>query len=310
MKKKTKATYLKKTLFLLLLLEGIVAFAFSDSFFSSHRSVSSKVLSASHRYALAHAASLVALSSSPSATPTVASRSTPSPTQIVTPQASGFCLRVPVLMYHHIQPLAEASKLGHAQLTVDSGIFDQQMSYLVAAGYTTLSSDQLVAALLGHRELPAKSIIVTLDDGYDDAYNYAFGIAKKYNINLDLMIPSGLINNPGYLNWNQLKEMSGNSLIHVYNHTWSHAALGTASKEKIEYEVTTAQNQLQSQLGKNTNVFVYPYGSFSPLAISILKEHGFIAGISTLPGTLQCDSYMMTLHRSRVGNGAMSSYGF
>ncbi|HEX8931529.1 MAG TPA: polysaccharide deacetylase family protein, partial [Patescibacteria group bacterium] len=204
----------------------------------------------------------------------------------------------------------EAKAQNHASLTVDSNIFDSQMNYLVTSGYHTISSDQVVNALINHQTLPPKSIVVTVDDGYDDAYNYAFPIAKKYNVTLDLMIPSGLINNPGYMNWSQLKEMAGNSLIHVYNHTWSHAALGIADRTKIEFEVSTSQSQLQSELGKSINILTYPYGSFSPLAISILKEHGFIAGISTINGTTQCDSYIMTLHRTHIGNAPLSSYGF
>ncbi len=223
---------------------------------------------------------------------------------------SGFCLYVPILIYHHTQPLDEAKVQGHASLTVDSGIFDSQMSYLVANGYHTISSDQVVNALINHQQLPAKSIVVTLDDGYDDAYNYAFQIAKKYNVSMDFMIPSGLINNPGYMSWGQLKEMAGNNLVHIYNHTWSHASLGAADRTKIEFEINTSQNELQSQLGKSINIFTYPYGSFSPLAIQILKEHGFIGGISTINGTMQCDSYVMTLHRTHIGNAPLSSYGF
>jgi hypothetical protein len=57
----------------------------------------------------------------------------PSPTLTATPTPApllGFCLKVPVLMYHHIQPEATAKELGQTSLTVDNGIFDQQMSYL------------------------------------------------------------------------------------------------------------------------------------------------------------------------------------
>ena len=50
----------------------------------------------------------------------------------------GFCLNVPVLMYHHVQPISIATQLGHAQLTVDSNIFEQQLGYLAAAGYHSI----------------------------------------------------------------------------------------------------------------------------------------------------------------------------
>lgn len=237
---------------------------------------------------------------------------TPTPTPDFvrpTPQAN-FCLDVPMLIYHHVQPLAEANELGHAQLTVDSGIFDEQMNYLVTNGYHIISSDEVVNALLSHQQLPAKSIVVTLDDGYDDAYNYAFPIAKKYHISLDWMIPSGLIENPGYMTWAQLKDATQSNLIHIYNHSWSHADLGSVDEAKLEQEVVVPNKQLEATLGKPINIFTYPYGSFSDTTIAFLQAHGFIAGISTLDGTEQCTSYIMTLHRTHIGNAPLSSYGF
>jgi peptidoglycan/xylan/chitin deacetylase (PgdA/CDA1 family) len=224
--------------------------------------------------------------------------------------ANDYCLNVPVLLYHHIEPIAQAQKEGHAQLTVDSNYFDQQMAYLAKNGYHAISSDELADALIRHQALPAKSIVVTIDDGYEDNYTYAFQILKKYNITGNFAIPSGLIENKGYMTWSQLKEIASNSNMHIYNHTWSHAALGGASKDKIEYEIITANKQFESNLGKHINIFYYPYGSFSPLAIDVLKEQGFIAAFSTIGGRMQCESYIYVLRRERIGNEPLSSYGF
>src|SRR5256885_6355801 len=102
-----------------------------------------------------------------------------------------FCLNVPVILYHHIEPLNLAQQEGHAQLAVDSSIFDEQMAYLAQKGYNTISAEQLISALLSHQQLPEKSIVVTLDDGYVDWYDYAFPVAKKYHVTLNLMIPAG-----------------------------------------------------------------------------------------------------------------------
>ncbi len=224
-------------------------------------------------------------------------------------EQNGYCLNVPVLLYHHIQPLSIAQKLGHAQLTVDSNSFDTQMAYLAANNYHAISAEELANALIGHHALPAKSIVVTIDDGYDDNYTYAFQILKKYNITGNFMIPTGLIGNNGYMSWEELKEISENSLMHVYNHTWSHSALGGQTQAKIEYEVTTAQNQLESNLGKAVKILTYPYGSFSPLVIDILKKEGFTAAFSTIGGTMQCDSYIFALRRIHIGSAPLTSYG-
>jgi peptidoglycan/xylan/chitin deacetylase (PgdA/CDA1 family) len=226
-----------------------------------------------------------------------------------TPLPTDYCLTVPVLMYHHIEPLQIANDRGHGALTIDSDIFDQQMNYLVSAGYTTLSADQLVQAIITHEQLPEKSVVITLDDGYDDWYTYAFPIAQKYNVTLNLMISSGLINNKTYMTWDQLKEMSESPLIKIYNHTWSHTALGQVSKEKIESEIVTANNQLESNLGIKIDILTYPYGSYNDLAIATLKEHGFVAAFTTVEGTYHCESNLLTLSRVRVGNAPLSYYG-
>src|ERR1035437_5857652 len=65
---------------------------------------------------------------------------------------TGFCLHVPILTYHHIQPEAVAKELGQTSLTVDSGMFDQQMAYLVSNGYTPILANELITALLGHSQ--------------------------------------------------------------------------------------------------------------------------------------------------------------
>lgn len=257
--------------------------------------------------------SLPVASSSPLFSVATLVKTTPTPTPaniLQTTSEVDFCLDVPILIYHHIQPLDEARRLGHAQLTVDSKIFDEQMHYLVEHGYQTITSEQVALALRSHQQLPPKSVVVTLDDGYDDFYNYAFPIAKKHNVKMDFMISAGLIGNPGYMTWDQLREIAQNSLISIYNHTWSHAALGDSDLATIEREVMTANDQLEQKLNKKITIFTYPYGSFGKNVIEFLSQRGFIGGISTLEGTMQCKSYVMTLHRARIGNAPLSFYRF
>ncbi len=230
----------------------------------------------------------------------------PSPVPILN---SGFCLNVPVIFYHHIQPLAEAKAEGHASLTVDNGTFDSQMAYLVSRGYTTISAEVLTAALLGHQGLPGKSIVVSIDDGYADMFTYAYPIIQKYGITVNLAIPTGLMNNPGYMNWDNLRQMNGSGKVFTYNHTWSHANLVGASSEKAQYEISTAKKQLAENLGRNSNVFFYPYGNENNAAIDVLRANGYNAAFTTIGGVTQCDSFMMSLRRIRIGNSSLASYG-
>jgi len=228
---------------------------------------------------------------------------------LVMPSGSDYCLNVPVLMYHHIQPENLARELGQTSLTVDSVVFDQQMAYLVSEGYTSISADELANSLKTRSALPAKPIVITMDDGYKDNFEYAFPVIQKYGLIANIMIPTGLMENPGWLTWNDLKTMVDSGKFFAYDHTWSHVALAGASDEKIQTEVVTAKKQLEEHLDKTVNVFAYPYGSENSKVADILRQNGFSVAFSTIPGKTQCDSFIMALHRTRVGNGTLASYG-
>jgi len=229
--------------------------------------------------------------------------------KINAPIQNDYCLNIPVLTYHRVQPQSVAIEKNQTAGSVDNGIFDQQMAYLTSNGYHTITAEELVNALKNHTTLSPKSIVITLDDGYENAYTYAYPVAQKYNIIINLMISTGLVGNSDFLSWDQIKEMKTSGLVFLTSHTWSHYAIGHGPAEKIQYEIQTAREQLEQYTGQPINIFTYPYGSFSNNAIEILKNNGFIGGFSTIPGKLQCESYIMTLHRNRVGNAPLSAYG-
>lgn len=244
----------------------------------------------------------ISLISSPTPTPTFIP--TPTPVPLV-----GFCLNVPVLLYHHIQPQTQAIERGQTALSVDNGVFDQQMAYLVSSGYTTITAKTLVDALRNKNQVPSKSILVTLDDGYRDGFDYAYPIFQKYRITANLLIPTGLLGGSDYMSWDQLKEMKNSGLIYLIDHSWSHYSVNYGSADKIKYEINTARQQLQDNTGQTVDIFGYPYGGFNNLDISVLQQEGFVGAFSTIPGVWQCDSFLMTLHRTRISNASLSNYG-
>lgn len=222
---------------------------------------------------------------------------------------NSFCMHVPVLTYHHIEPLDAAKAAGHESLTVDPKIFEEQMSYLNDHGYRSISGEELPQALSSHQQL-GKVAVVTIDDGYNDFYNYAFPIIKKYNITSNIMIPTGLMENPGYLSWSQLKEMVDSGLVHAYDHTWSHYSVSSGDESKIELEIMTAKKQLEEHLGKTVTIFTFPFGLASGQSINVLKRNGFIGAYSTISSSTQCENNIYAIRRTRIGNSSLSQYGF
>lgn len=247
--------------------------------------------------------------SKPTIKPTPSPSPTPTPTPTPTPVPSGYCLNVPVLFYHHIQPQAEAIANKQTSVSTDITYFEQQLAYLNDHGYASISSLDLVNALRNRTGLPAKSVVVTLDDGYSDVYTNAFPLIKRYNIRVSLMIPTGLVGNRGFVTWGQLNDMKNSGLVYFVDHTWSHYSL-QGNLDKIHYEIETARSQIEQNLGQKVDLFAYPYGTFNNSEIQILREDNFLGAFSTLPGIYQCDSFIMTLHRTRIGNSSLAYYGF
>lgn len=233
--------------------------------------------------------------------------SAPSPSPSPSPVLTGYCLNVPILYYHHIQPQKVAEDKKQTSLSVDTAIFENQMAYLNSAGYKTISTSQLVNALSTKGGV-GRSVIVTIDDGYADFYNFALPIIQKYHIHVDILIPAGLLNNPDYMTSDQLRAAISSGLVSIVNHTSTHANLASADAGKINYEITSSKAALDS-FGQSINIFGWPYGTVNPNAYQTLKNNGLVAALSTIPGQTQCDSIMMSLHRTRVGNSSLRAYG-
>jgi len=289
-----------KTLFLLALVFILIIIYFGISFLTKGQS-ESKIYKTSVSIPLTKF------------TPKRMSLITPYPSITITPTPVplvGYCLRVPILTYHHIQPEETAKELKQTSLNVDSGVFDQQMAYLAAGGYTPIWANELVDALRNHTGLVGKPVMVTMDDGYADNYIYALPVLRKYNIKANLMLASGLVgSNSDMLSWDEISQMKASGLVYFTNHTWSHYPITNGPQSKIENEIDTAQAQIQQYTGQIVNIFTYPYGSFNNNAIQTLERKGYLGAFTTIPGAYQCDSFIMTLHRYRIGNSSLASYG-
>lgn len=88
-----------------------------------------------------------------------------------------YATQIPVLAYHNITDSIGKPDTG---LTVTKFAFNRQMKYLHDNGFTTLTLDEFRQWHDGEIEVPAKSVVITFDDGYAGTYWFAYPIIKKY----------------------------------------------------------------------------------------------------------------------------------
>jgi len=220
----------------------------------------------------------------------------------------GPCVKVPVLMYHHIQPEDVAKSLNQGSLTVSPEFFRKDIEYLSTKGYSSIFPADLINFFDKGIALPKKSVMITLDDAYEDNYTYAYPILKEFNTKAIIFTPTGLVTVNNYLNWNEIGEMNNSGLIYFANHTWSHQS-SSAKIEVLDREISLADTQLKEKGLNKDSVFAYPYGKPSAGAEKTLSKYGYKLAFTTVHGNMMCKGKRFDLPRYRVGNAPLSKYG-
>lgn len=220
----------------------------------------------------------------------------------------GPCRYVPILTYHHILLSSEAKEMGVGGLNVDNGVFRQQMDYLIGRGYQTIDLGEMINMLKGNF-LPAKPIVLTFDDGYRDFYTNVFPILKEKRLKATVFVISQFNGGDKYLLWEQVSEMANSGLVSIGDHTLNHSSLAKLAKAQQADQIISARSIIEGYIGKRVNTFAYPYGSSNPIGKEVLKENGFLAAVTTIPGRTQCAGLPYDLQRIRIGGASLASYG-
>ena len=107
---------------------------------------------------------------------------------------------VPILMYHLVGPYPNRSHYTSQYsyeidygLTVPPQQFSSEMTYLVQQGYSSISLVRLADYLLYGLRLPAKSVVITFDDGFANEYQYALPVLQADHLTATFLPCSGLI---------------------------------------------------------------------------------------------------------------------
>jgi peptidoglycan/xylan/chitin deacetylase (PgdA/CDA1 family) len=245
---------------------------------------------------------------SPTSTPMPTPTPTPKPLTLAEMNALyGPCVRVPVLMYHHVQSRDSATAKKQTGLTVYTDVFQGQMQYLKDKGYNVISMNELSNFFDAGSAVPVKSVLLTFDDGYQDFYTDAYPILSSLSFKSTVFVPTGLVDNPDYLSWGEISGMNGITLF--ANHTWSHKNVA-GETTVMQKEISTGDSQLAGYGLNNTKVFAYPYGPDSIAAENYLSSIGYKLAFTTRPGNILCKQQRFSLPRIRIGNTPLSNHGF
>ncbi|MBI3576667.1 polysaccharide deacetylase family protein [Candidatus Gottesmanbacteria bacterium] len=215
---------------------------------------------------------------------------------------------VPILLYHYISVNANKDDKTRTTLSTPPVIFEQQLQLLQSHGFATITLDELAAALDGKITLPAKSVMLTFDDGYADFYANAVPLLRKYGMRGIAFIPTGLIGGGNYMTWGQIEELAKTPNVIFAAHSIHHWALTNVSAKVLQQEVSESKRVLEGHVGYRVNWFAYPYGVFNDAVVAAVRNAGFVGSATTLSGSWQYQSRLFYIPRYRAGTRTGASF--
>ncbi len=217
---------------------------------------------------------------------------------------------VPVLCYHRF-----GARQG--KLNVTPAAFEAQMDFLARNGYTVITLKRLARFLEGKEGLPAKSVVITIDDGYRSTYEIAYPILRKHGFPATVFLYTDFVGAADAMTWAQMKEMMAGGLIEVQPHSKSHANLtlrlpGETEprfRDRIRREVDAPVAAINEKLAAPSFTFAYPYGDVNDWVAELLAAQRVTLGVTVTAGGNAFYAYPYMLRRTMVfGNEDLDAF--
>lgn len=230
--------------------------------------------------------------------------------------------RIPVTCFHRVvSDSLKKSKFSKYEWVAAVSDFESQMKYLYENHYNTLSLDEFYAWHQGKRKLPARSVVLTFDDGDYEFYHIVYPILKKYNFKATMFIVGSRtgetteeykdVETSYYLGWDKINEMKKEyPNISFQSHTYN---MHYARKQLAVYELSLAQiyqdfetNRLNGIENKNTYQYVaYPFGGFNDDVVYCAKKFKYKLAFDFGPGRMATrDDSIYHIPRTKINGQA------
>ena len=192
---------------------------------------------------------------------------------------------VVVLCYHRFE---DRPKDSLALKPVD---FELQLQSIQDNGFAVISMSDFLAWRRGEKQIPEKSCLITIDDGYRTGYEVAWPILKKFGYPFTMFIYTNYIKgqpNAGgqSLTWRELEEMR-DAGVDIQSHTVSHLDLRSKKgrapevyEQWVRDELVNSKRLLEQQLGISVKALAYPFGNHNAEVRRIAMEAGYEVAFS------------------------------
>ncbi|MGA3127605.1 MAG: polysaccharide deacetylase family protein [Candidatus Korobacteraceae bacterium] len=189
---------------------------------------------------------------------------------------------VPVFMYHDVS----AGSTLENRYTLPLAGFREHLSFLCGHGFAVKDLPALAGGCGG------RSVVLTFDDGLLGHYERAFPALLERGMTATFFVNTALAGSPGYLSWDQMREMSEAGMT-FGSHGREHIDYSGMEAAKARRELSRSRAELEEGLGKAVFNFSAPYGSLSRGLIAGARDAGFSWICSSHPWVASAESALV-----------------
>jgi peptidoglycan/xylan/chitin deacetylase (PgdA/CDA1 family) len=195
--------------------------------------------------------------------------------------------QVAILGYHKVGPPPGEWE---TWFYIPEQVFAAQLTCLQAHDWECIDLETFMRGLREPDALPAKSALLTFDDGYRSMLHSALPVLQRFRCPAVLFIPTDYVGDwnrfdggaepdEPICDWNELRQLQ-DQRVAVQSHSVSHRAFSTLSPAEIEAEAGRSKCLIEERLQRPVELFSFPFGDAGqdPVAtVAILRQAGYQA---------------------------------
>ena len=157
-------------------------------------------------------------------------------------------------MYHRF------NESKYPSTNIQMNIFEEQVNIIKKSGYKFLNPNNFHK--IYDKEKLEKTILLSIDDGYDSFYQHAWPYLKNNQIPFLIFISTEAVGKKGYMGWKEIKEIEKYDYVTIGNHSHSHDYLVNFSYDEFKKDIEKSIKIFEDNLGYNPKFFSYPFGEW------------------------------------------------
>lgn len=177
--------------------------------------------------------------------------------------------------------------------------FEGHLRELQDGGYNVLPLADIVAALQGGETLADRTVGISIDDAYASVYTNAWPRLRAANFPFTIFIATDSIDRkaPGFMSWDQLRELSQSGLVTIGSQTASHPHMPLMDEAHNAEELAKSAARIEAEIGKPPVLFAYPYGEMSLTVKAQVRKAGYAAAFGQHSGVVHAGEDFFYLPR-------------